>query len=172
MYLCLKFLNFGVLFFKHKITNFRELLFYYKKKFKQLHLKDYTLNTVQEVIKGVTFFILPIMIDGLTNDETLDALSDDLDKNNIENSSRYVLLLRHTDELRKNIIVHEAAHTLGLTHTYREEGNDIEPKVFFRKDETKNIMDKGKKFKDNNLFWKWQWETMIKDSDLKPIDNE
>ena len=26
-------------FFKHKITNFRELLFYYKKKFKQLHLK-------------------------------------------------------------------------------------------------------------------------------------
>jgi|GEM_PF-3993700 len=24
-------------FFKHKITNFRELLFYYKKKFKQLH---------------------------------------------------------------------------------------------------------------------------------------
>ena len=38
MYLCSKFLNFGVLFFfKHKITNFRELLFYYRKKFKQLH---------------------------------------------------------------------------------------------------------------------------------------
>ena len=136
------------------------------------YLKDYTLNAVQEVIKGVTFFILPIMIDGPTNDEILDALSDDLDKNDIKNSSRYVLLLRHTDELRKNTIVHEAAHTLGLTHTYREEGNDIQPKVFFRKDETKNIMDKGKKFKDNNLFWKWQWETMIKDSDLKPIDNE
>ena len=33
-------------------------------------------------------------------------------------------------------------------------------------------MDKGKIIKDNNLFWKWQWETMIKDSDLKPIDNE
>ena len=36
MYLCPKFLNFSVLFFKHKITNFRELLFYYRKKFKQL----------------------------------------------------------------------------------------------------------------------------------------
>ena len=136
------------------------------------YLKDYTLNAVQERTKGVTFFILPIMIDGPTNDETLDALSDDLDKNNIENSSRYVLLLRHTEKLKKNTIVHEAAHTLGLTHTYREESNDIQPKVFFKKDETKNIMDKGKKFKDNNLFWKWQWETMIKDSDLKPIDNE
>ncbi len=31
--------NQGVLFFlKHKITNFRELLFYYKKKFKQLQI--------------------------------------------------------------------------------------------------------------------------------------
>ena len=37
MYLCPKFLNFGVLFFKHKITNFRELLLYYRNKFKQLH---------------------------------------------------------------------------------------------------------------------------------------
>ena len=136
------------------------------------YLKDYTLNAVQEVIKGVTFFILPIMIDGPTNDEILDALSDDLDKNDIKNSSRYVLLLRHTDELRKNTIVHEAAHTLGLTHTYREESNDIQPKVFFKKDETKNIMDEGKKHRDNFFFWKWQWETMIKDSDLKPIDNE
>jgi len=136
------------------------------------YLKDYTLNAVQERTKGVTFFILPIMIDGPTNDEILDALSDDLDKNDIKNSSRYVLLLRYTEKLKKNTIVHEAAHTLGLTHTYREEGNDIKPKVFFRKDETKNIMDEGKKFKDNNLFWKWQWDTMIKDSDLKPIDNE
>ena len=26
--------------------------------------------------------------------------------------------------------------------------------------------------KNNNSFWKWQWEEMQKDSDLKPIDNE
>ncbi|KHE68975.1 hypothetical protein HMPREF9074_08759 [Capnocytophaga sp. oral taxon 329 str. F0087] len=40
MYLCPKFLNFGVLFFfKHKITNFRELLLYYRNKFKQLDNK-------------------------------------------------------------------------------------------------------------------------------------
>jgi len=41
LYLCPKFLNFGVLFFKHKITNFRELLFYYRKKFKQLQKVNY-----------------------------------------------------------------------------------------------------------------------------------
>ena len=91
---------------------------------------------------------------------------------NIKNSSRYVLLLRHTEKLKKNTIVHEAAHTLGLTHTYREESNDIQPKVFFKKDETKNIMDEGREYKNNNSFWKWQWEEMQKDSDLKPIDNE
>ena len=33
-------------------------------------------------------------------------------------------------------------------------------------------MDEGKKHRDNFFFWKWQWETMIKDSDLKRIDNE
>ena len=48
---------------------------------------------------------------------------------------------------------------------------------------TDNIMDYSHFVKDPvsgnarspiNRFqlWKWQWETMIKDSDLKPIDNE
>ena len=33
-------------------------------------------------------------------------------------------------------------------------------------------MDEGREYKNNNSFWKWQWEEMQKDSDLKPIDNE
>ena len=48
---------------------------------------------------------------------------------------------------------------------------------------TDNIMDYSHFVKDSVsgnarspinrfLLWKWQWETMIKDSDLKPIDNE
>ena len=48
---------------------------------------------------------------------------------------------------------------------------------------TDNIMDYSHFVKDPvsgnarspiNRFqlWKWQWETMIKDSDFKPIDNE
>ena len=50
MYLCTKFLNFGVLFFfKHKITNFRELLLYYRKKFKQLHSKNLSESALKEI---------------------------------------------------------------------------------------------------------------------------
>ena len=33
-------------------------------------------------------------------------------------------------------------------------------------------MDEGREYKNNKSFWKWQWEEMQKDSDLKPIDNE
>jgi hypothetical protein len=40
LYLCPKFLNFGVLFFKHKITNFWELLLYYRKKFNSFDINN------------------------------------------------------------------------------------------------------------------------------------
>ena len=39
-------------FLKHKITNFRELLFYYRKKFKQLHLKRSKLRHTAGTKKG------------------------------------------------------------------------------------------------------------------------
>ena len=68
--------------------------------------------------------------------------------------------------------VHEIAHTLGLSHTYKEKNNNFPPKYLFTKDKTDNIMDEGREHKNNNSFWKWQWEEMQKDSDLKPIDNE
>ena len=74
MYLCPKFLNFGVLFFyKHKITNFRELLFYYREKFKQLHnvnvnllLKEVFITTLREIyfqekIENYPFFFTKII---------------------------------------------------------------------------------------------------------------
>ena len=36
-------------FFKHKITNFRELLLYYRKKFKQLHSKNLSESALKEI---------------------------------------------------------------------------------------------------------------------------
>ena len=125
-----------------------------------------------EQIKGVTFFVFPINIKAYQT-KSLDALSDELKTEDMrKDGSRFVLLLNYSTDLRTNTIVHEIAHTLGLSHTYKEKNNNFPPKYLFTKDKTDNIMDEGREHKNNNSFWKWQWEEMQKDSDLKPIDNE
>ena len=80
----------------------------------------------------------------------------------------------------KETITHECLHGLTLPHSfsYTEWTNYV-----YEAMATDNIMDYSHFVKDPvsgnarspiNRFqlWKWQWETMIKDSDLKPIDNE
>ena len=135
-------------------------------------LNNYNSETIMEQIKGVTFFVFPINIKAYQT-KSLDALSDELKSEDMrKDGSRFVLLLNYSTDLRTNTIVHEIAHTLGLSHTYKEKNNNFPPKYLFTKDKTDNIMDEGREHKNNNSFWKWQWEEMQKDSDLKPIDNE
>jgi hypothetical protein len=115
---------------------------------------------------GITFFILPYELAGLFGQS-----------HGIGGQAKSVmitqLMLSQISSDRATAI-HEGAHSLGLYHSFMDDGGDInqflcvenERKTVFLDDKTENVMDYTAAAR---TFYKWQWEKMQSDyPDVSP----